>query len=166
MQILEVCIFFLGDYKEAVSWYKKSLHLEPSNYQTMVYLADAYKFLPGSEAIVDQYLNDAISSSSKQIEMNPGVAKSYQYLARSYAAMGDVNKAKEIISLSNKIDFSSAEAIYANLRIAILDRDYDLIRKLAVSLRNTEYSDKLMLADPDLSVLKEERFRDLFVIKK
>jgi len=158
--------YFLGDYVEAANWYKKSLQLEPSNYQIMVYLADVYKYLPESLDLANQYLKNAIKKSSEDIEINPKVAKSYQYLARAYAALGELAEAKKVINAANQLDSSSTESIYANLRIAILDEDDSAIKKYAINLLETEYSDKLLLADPDLAVLKEMKFRDVFLTVK
>ena len=101
--------------------------------------------------------------ASEEIKINPGIAKIYQYLARSYAGLGEIEKAKEIILISNGIESSSTESIYANLRVSILDGHEKSIRKFAKELIDTEYSYELIFADPDLSVLKEDRFRDVFV---
>jgi adenylate cyclase len=158
--------YFMGDFEKSCQWYKKALKLEPYDYQLMVYLGDAYKFIPEKAVLSNNYFNSAVERSLEEIEINQGVAKSYQYLARSYAALGLLKKAKETIFYANKLDSSSTEAIYANLRIAILDGDEIAIRSFSKALLETEYSDKLLLADPDLSVLKEDRFKDVFVSQK
>lgn len=158
--------YFMGEYGSASEWYKKALSLDPYDYQIMVYLGDVYKFIPGQSDLSNYYFNEAIARSLEEIKVNKGVAKSYQYLARSYAALGDLEAAKRAVLISNELDSSSVEAIYANLRVSILDNNESEIKYLSKALLDTEYSDKLMLADPDLSVLKEERFKDLFINQK
>lgn len=152
-----------GDFRKAVSMYLEALRLQPENYQLMVFLADAYKFIPGRKSMADYYFNEAIRVASDVAAVNPNIAKSYQYLARSFAYFGELEKAKKIMVIADGLGANGSDAYYAHLRIAILEKDEKNIRMYTKRLLETEYSDKLLLADPDFSVLKEERFNDLFV---
>lgn len=157
--------YYAGDFKKAVDMYEKAIRLQPENCQWLVFLADAYKFIPGERKMADKYFSDAIELANKEILMAPNVAKNYQYVARSYAYFGEYEKAKKMMNVADGISSNSSDAYYAHLRIYVLQDDYENIRKYAKHLLDTEYSDKLLLADPDFSVLKEDRFRDLFVRK-
>lgn len=154
-----------GDFKKAAYFYEKALRLQPSNYQLMSNLGDTYKFISGQKITADSYFNSAIKFAEEEIENNKNIARSYQYLARGLAYFGRIDEAKGAMKLADDLDKESAESCYTHLRIAVLGGDEAEIKKYAACLLDTEYSDKLLLSDPDFSVLKEVRFEDLFVNK-
>lgn len=149
-------------FTKALIMYKQALRLEPDNYQWMVYVAEAYKFIPGKEDLAEFYFRNAVKSARKDIETNPNIAKSYRYLALALIYFDEISEAKEAILLADKLDERSIEALSCNLRIAIAEKNDDKIRGYVKKLLESQYSDKLLLANPDFSVLKESRFGDLF----
>lgn len=151
-----------GDFAKAAEMFEQALRLQPENYQWMVFLADAYKYIRGGKKAANEFFNEAIRLARKEIALSPDIAKSYQYLARSLAYFGDLEEANSMLSIADVMDPNSADAYYAHLRVAVLEQDDEKIIKYAQHLLETQYSDKLLLADPDLSVLKEERFNHLF----
>ncbi|MES2676146.1 MAG: tetratricopeptide repeat protein, partial [Pseudomonadota bacterium] len=155
-----------GEYQKAVDMFEKAIRLEPENYQWMVCIADAYKFIPAKKQLADEYFKRAIRLANEEININPNIARSYQYLARARAYFGEVSKANEMMAVADTLDPESTEALYAHLRIAVTESNDEKIRKYAKSLLETEYSVKLLLADPDFSVLKETRFNDLMAQQK
>lgn len=158
--------YFSKDYQKALEMYEEALRLEPLNYQWMAYIADAYKFLPEGKSLADEYFNSVIKYASQEVLLNPKIAKAYQYLARAYAYFGDVEEAKKMMIVADEIDSSSTESLYTHLRIAIISNDEVDIKKYASRLLDGEYSDKLLLSDPDFSVLKESKFSDVFIKQK
>lgn len=152
-----------GAINEAAKLYEKALMLQPKNYQFMMYVADAYKFIPNKKNDASDYFKRAIKSAEEEIKINKNIAKAYQCLARAYAYFGDLSKANDLMAEADKLDAASADSYYTHLRIAVIENESDKIAKYALSLLKTEYSIKLLLADPDFSVLKEDRFRHLFV---
>ena len=154
--------YSLSDFEKAAEMYEQAHKLDPVHYQWMAYVGDAYKFIPEKKHLADIYFRSVIKYAEKEISSNPNVAKSYQYLARAYAYFGDLQRANNYMVVADKIDSNSTEAFYSHLRVAILELDDEKIRKYTKYLLGTEYSDKLILADPDFSVLKESRYADLF----
>lgn len=160
-------MFYLsGDFVRAVEFYEKAMRLQPDSYQFMVYLADAYKFIPDKKHLADKYFNDAIKFCLGEIEKNKNVASAYQYLARSHIYFGNMQAAREAMILADQLDSVSAESCYSNLRIAVVGNNDADVRKYTLCLLGMEYSEKFILNDPDFSILKEERFRNLFVNNK
>lgn len=156
-------MFYLsGDFEKAAELYEKAMMLEPESYQFMVYLADAYKFIPSKKSLADKYFYDAISHAKKEISNNKSIARAYQYLARSLVYFGDVKMARETMGIADQLDSISAESCYSHLRIAVIDKNEEDIRRYTQCLLNTEYSAKFILSDPDFSILKEGRFNNLF----
>ena len=155
--------YFSRDFKKAIDMFLSAHRLEPRNYQWIVYLADAYKFLPDKKEMADEYFNAAMLLAQEDIDLNPKIPKSYQYLARCHVYFGQLSTAKELMRVSDQLDFGSTEALYAHLRIAVAESNESDIRKYVKKLLEVEYSDKLILADPDFSALKEEKYRDIFV---
>ncbi len=154
-----------SEFKKAIYFYKKALALEPENYQWMVCLADAYKFVRGGKAEADRLFKKAMISAKEEISVNENIGKAYQYLARSYAYFGELEKAEKIMQKADKLDPVSAEAYYTHLRIAVLKGDKNKIETYVNKLLNTEYSGQLLLADPDFSVLKGKDYNHIFVNK-
>lgn len=155
--------YLSGDYKKAVKMYSEALRLEPENYQWMAYVADAYKFLPDGKLLADDYFNNVIRYANNEVLISPNTAKAYQYIARAHSYFGDIDRAKKMMVLADEIDSESTEALYTHLRIAIASRDDESIKKYALHLLDGEYSDKLLLSDPDFSILKESRFSGVFL---
>lgn len=156
--------FYLsGDFEKAIEFYNKALALEPTNYQWLVYLGDAYKFVPGKKDQASRYFERAMKMAQEDINANAGIARAYQYLARCLAYFGKIEEAKKIMVTADTLDSSSAEAYYTHLRIAVLDNDEKNIARYVTNLLRTEYSANLLLADPDFRILKESRFKKIFV---
>ena len=152
-----------GEFEKAMEAYKKALKLEPNNYQLLSYLGDAYKFIPGKKNSANDVFNKVIEVATQEIKINNGIAKSYQALARSYAYFGDIERANLMMSNADLLDPNSTDAFYSNLRVAVAEKNDAKIFRYARSLLNNEYSAKLLLADPDFSILKEEKYKELFV---
>lgn len=158
--------YFSENYLKALEMYKKALRLEPDNYQWMASIADTYKYIPEKRHLANEYFQDVIECASAELAINPNIARTYQYLARAYGGLGDMDSAKKMMNAANHIDFTSTESLYTNLRIAVLMADDESIKKYASSLLDAEYSDKLILSDPDFSILKESRFSSVFINQK
>lgn len=154
--------YFSKEYSEALIMYKKALNLEPQNYQYIVSIADTYKYILNGENNSQIYFKMAIKIAREEIETNPQIAKAYYFLAISLAHLGDIKQANEVLAQADPMDGSSAEAFYSHLRVSILSDDNKNIRKYVRYLLDLEYSESLLLADPDFSILKDNQFRDLF----
>jgi adenylate cyclase len=155
-----------GDYEKSAKMHEQALRLDPENCQWMVYLADAYKFIPTKKGLAERYFNSAIKNATTEIQINPNIVKNYHCLATSFLYFGEIIKANEMADIANKLEPESAETYYVHLRIAIFENNEQKIREYAQHLLATEYSVKLLLSEPDFSVLKEARFKDLFTKQK
>jgi adenylate cyclase len=154
------------DFKKALDMYEKALRLEPRNYQWMVYIADTCKFIPKKKELANEYFKSAINATQEEIAVNPNIAKSYRYLAISLAYIGNILEANKILEAADKLDSGNTSAFYSHLRIAVVEANDQKIRRYAKQLLDSQYSDKLLLADPDFAILKEKQFQDLFVVTK
>lgn len=155
-----------GDYEKSAEMHEQALRLDPENCQWMVYLADAYKFIPTKKKLADDYFKKAIKYGSEEIQVNPDIAKNYRCLATSFLYFGDMTKANEMASMFDKLEPESAETYYVHLRIAVFEKNEQKIREYAQHLLETEYSVKLLQSEPDFVVLKEARFNDIFIQQK
>ncbi|RYY04593.1 MAG: adenylate/guanylate cyclase domain-containing protein [Gammaproteobacteria bacterium] len=155
-----------NNFKKAAEMFEEALRIEPENCQGMVYLADAYKFIPSKKNLANEYFKRASESARREIEINSKIAKNYQCLATALAFFGEIENANEIMKNADNLDPESAETMYVHLRIAIIEHNDQKIRQYVKDLLETEYSVKLLLAEPDFAVLKEVRFKDLFISQK
>lgn len=156
-------IYYLsGDFFKAAEMYEKALRLEPTNCQILAHVADAYKFIADQKGKADFYFNSAIHYADEDITINPSLAKCYRYKAIALVYFGDILQAKEVIFSVNRLDSSSIESLSVNLRVSVAAGDVEDIKRYTKKLLDAGYSDKLLLANPDFSVLKEPRFSDLF----
>lgn len=154
--------YFSHQYHKALEMYEKALRIDPRDYQIMTSMGDTYKHIDNDSMMAAHYFNQAVIAAKNEIKENSKVAKPYYFMAIALACLGDLPQSNAILNIADQIDGISTEAFYSHLRVAILDLDEQRIRKYAKKLLETEYSDKLLLADPDFSVLKEDRFNDLF----
>lgn len=154
--------YLTRNFSKALDMYERAVRLEPDNYQWMAYLADTYKYLPDKKSMADFYFRNAIRAARKDIEINPNIAKSYRYLAIALSYFNELAEANEALSLADKLDATSIEALSCHLRIAIAEKNESRIKHNVKKLLDAHYSDKLLLANPDFSVLQESRFSGLF----
>lgn len=153
--------YSIGNVEKAAFFYKKALEIQPENYQLMIYLADALKFRSSNFEESKKNVDRAIKFAQEEVKSNSNVAKAYQYLARAYALHGDLQRANSYMMLADQLDSESTESFYSNLRIAVLENDEEKIKLYALKLIKTEFSARLLLSDPDFSILNQERFKVL-----
>jgi len=154
--------YLIGNFEKAALFYEDAIELQPDSYQYMVYLADSYRHLNDKNYLVGQVFSDAIKIAKREINTNKNIATPYQYLARMYAQLGHIDEAKAMMEYADKLDASSSETYYSHLRLAVLEKDDLKIRLYVEKLLETEYSVRLLLSDPDFSVLHDSKFQDLF----
>ncbi|ACE82702.1 tetratricopeptide repeat protein [Cellvibrio japonicus] len=154
--------YTLGAFDKAAEMYSEALQLEPDNYQYLAYLGDAYKHISGKNKQASECFERVIKYAAVDRQNNPRSARSYYYLARAYTYFGNLAKANELMDIADGLEPNSTEANYTHLRIALTELDDERIKMYATKLLDAEYSYELLLADPDLSLLKEEKFRDIF----
>jgi adenylate cyclase len=155
--------YYSSDFKSASEFYRKALDLQPDNYQFMVYLADAYKFLPNKKVVSNRLFSQALKLAEKEILTNGGKANAYVYSARSYLQLGDIGRANEMISAADFLDSRSTDIRYTHLRIALAEKNEMKIRQYAAELLKTEYSVNLLLSDPDLAQLNDPKLKSLIL---
>ena len=95
-----------------------------------------------------------LSENSDVESVNP---KIYQFMARAYIGVGNVEKAEAAIRISDSIDDSSVDANYAHLKIAIKKKDIEMVKVYVGRLIDSGYSTNLVKADPGLSFLLDNK---------
>ncbi|RYY76879.1 MAG: adenylate/guanylate cyclase domain-containing protein [Gammaproteobacteria bacterium] len=154
--------YFLGDYLKAANMYQEALRLEPDNYITMLNLAAVFLLLPDKKHLSEDLFNKVLVLAGQDTEMNPNNVIGYLYSALAFANLQNVTEAKKMLMLADAIENSSSESYYTHLKIAVVNRDNDDIRRYAKALIATGYSEKTLRADPSFLVLKEKQFKDVF----
>ncbi|MDF3013530.1 MAG: adenylate cyclase [Cellvibrio sp.] len=154
--------YLSGEYEKSVSMFYQALRLEPMNYEWIVNIADAYMHIAGEKDTAKSYCERAVALTKKEVSIKPDVAKSYYYLARSYACLRNLPDAKKALMEADALNVENIDGLYAHLRVAVLDEDEESIKHYVKKLINAEYSYSLILADPEFAVLKEKKFHDVF----
>lgn len=159
-------VFYVDkNFEKAAFYYAKALELEPNNYQYMAYLGDAFKFMPLKKHLAAKCFDDVIKYANSEIDVNSNIEKPYQYLARAYAYLGEIKKAKEYMLIADNLGGNNTESYYSHLRIAVLEQDEKNIVEYANKLLSNEYTLGLLLADPDFVLLNEDRIKKLLILK-
>ncbi len=154
--------YFSGNFQKAIEMYQQALRLEPDNVEFLVNIGDAYFFANGNNAIADKYFKKAQWQAEKELQSNKGGVSHYQLAALAYGHFGDLDKAKKMIAAADEFDAKNTISLYVHLRLAVLEGDDLAIRDRLSALLASNYSEKLVLADPYFSVLKQARFQDVF----
>lgn len=154
--------YFMGDYLNAAKMYQEALRLEPDNYFIMSNLATAYSLIPEKRHLSKDIFNKVLYLANQDSQLNPNTAIGYQYSAIAYASTEKISDAKKMLMIADEIEKSSSESHYAHLKVAVIEKNTDDIRRYAKALVSTGYSEKTLRADPNFSVLKEEQFKDVF----
>lgn len=79
--------FSKGNYKEAITLYKKALEADPTHYKAQLYLGDCYYML-------NEY-QDAIREFKKAVDRKPYLLEARKYLADAYYKAGLYDKSLE-----------------------------------------------------------------------
>lgn len=136
--------------------------MEPTNYQWMAFLGDAYKFIPGKKDKADFFFESVIKYAYEDIDRNKNIATSYLYLARAYAYFNDFANANQMLDMADDLGGHGLEFYYSGLRVAVLEKDEQKVKKYVECLLETEYSANVLLSDPDFSVLQGKEYKSLF----
>jgi len=154
--------FFSGNNGKAIEMFQKALMLEPDNYEWLVNIADVYSQGSGENELGNMYYKKAIDCIKNSISEERKVAKIYQYLARAYAALGELEKADDAIKIADSLEVDGFDSNYAHLIISMRKNDNEAISFYTKRLLQSGYSDNLIKADPNLFLLKGDEFLHLF----
>lgn len=154
--------YFSGDFEKAVAMYQQALHLQPTNLLALINIADAYNFLIGKKFKADEYFHKVLSQSITDTTSNSGSITGYHGMALAKARFGEISEAKEMLHIAYTLDPQNSVSQYIELRIAVLEGNPTAIRDAVQKLIAGGYSEKLILADPYFSILKDKQFNDIF----
>jgi len=154
--------YLSGDFKSAIEMYQQALYLQPNNVEFLVNIADAYFFSSNNKSIADEYFSKAKTQGEKEIKSNPGSISGYQFMALVCAHFKDIEQAKKMMQIADKLDMENTFSYYVKLRISILESDEKAIHHFAHELISRGYSEKLIRADPYFMALREKRFDNIF----
>lgn len=156
--------YYMGDFENAIEAYQQAIKLEPTNIQYLNNIADAYVFFSGGSKLADEYAKKVKMYAENDVNINSTSIIGYQYLALAYIHFNNIELAKKIIKeKSSQLDSGNAFWQYINLRISVAEKNEPDIQLFSRKLQDAGYSEKLILADPYFSVLKEKRFQGVFV---
>lgn len=157
-----VMYYYFGDFEKAVEYYLKAIKLEPKNSKFLINIADAYNFTISHKKMADEYFRKSKMYADEDINNNPREISGYLYASLAQIHFGKLDEAKKMIDIANNIDSNYPFSYYVRLRMAIAEKNELDINFYAQKLRSIGYSEKLILADPYFTVLKESRFNNVF----
>jgi serine/threonine-protein kinase len=120
---LGTCYYYAGRYSDAAAAYAKATSMSPSSYRYQANLADAYRWIPGSEEKSTQSYDSAIALARKQVELNERNADARSRLAECLAKRGKIAEAQTEIATALRIDKTDVNSIYRAAIVSLLAGD-------------------------------------------
>lgn len=149
-------LYYLSShFNDALEMYQMALKLEPENYEWQINIADLYKYGMNDKDSARRYYQMALDSLMGGANKLNIVPKNYQYMARAYIGLGEVENAEHAIGVSDVLDSSSIDANYAHLKLAIAKNDLESVGFYIRQLIDSGYSYNLIVSDPGLSYFRD-----------
>lgn len=151
-------MFYLSaDFEEALDMYQMALQLEPDSYEWQVNIADLYRYGLKNEKKALLHYRIALNNIEKIARTTSLMPRDYQYMARAYIGVDSVEKAEDAMRISDAVESSSIDSIYAHLKIAIKKSDMELVKRYVEMLLAGGYSANLVKSDPGLFFLRDNK---------
>ena len=152
---LGTAYFFLKQYPNAAGMFEKAVALNPNDTQTMVNLADAYRWSDQADKAHATY-QQAIALGFKELQTNPQNAEVMAQIALSYAKTSNVQQADEFMRKARVIDKDNIQYIYDQAEInTIAKRIPEALKSLQDALEK-HYPAEYAVGDPELGPLQKE----------
>jgi len=150
---LGTAYFCLKQYANSVEMFEKAVQLNPNDTQTMVNLADAYRWA-GQKDKARTIYEQSISLGYKELQTNPQDSGVMMQVALSYAKIGNAQEADRYIRRARAIDKRNVNYMYAEAEIdALLGRVPEALKALKEALDN-HYPAESAASDPELANLQ------------
>ena len=150
---LGTAYFCLKQYTNSVEMFEKAVQLNPNDTQTMVNLADAYRWA-GQKDKARTIYEQSISLGYKELQTNPQDSGVMMQVALSYAKIGNAQEADRYIRRARAIDKRNVNYMYAEAQIdALLGRVPEALKALKEALDN-HYPAESAASDPELANLQ------------
>jgi tetratricopeptide (TPR) repeat protein len=150
---LGTAYFCLKQYSNSVGMFEKAVQLNPNDTQTMVNLADAYRW-DGQKDKGRAVYQQSISLGYKELQTNPQDSSVMAQIALSYAKIGNAQEADTYIRRARTIDKHNVNYMYAEAQTnALLGRVPEALKALKEALDN-HYSAESAASDPELGNLR------------
>jgi len=150
---LGTAYFCLKQYSNAVEMFEKAVQLNPNDTQTMVNLADAYRWA-GQRDKAGTIYQQSISLGYKELQTNPQDSGVMAQVALSYAKIGNAQEADTYIRRARSIDKRNVNYMYAQAEInALLGRTPEALKALKEAL-DSHYPAESAASDPELASLQ------------
>jgi serine/threonine-protein kinase len=109
---LGTCYYFLGRYSEAADAYQKAIRITPKQYIYWANLADAQRWIPGSDAKASAAYEEAINLERDELALNPTDVSVRARLAECLAKHGNYKDAQTEISRALAADSTTPVILY------------------------------------------------------
>jgi len=147
--------FELKQYANSVETFEKAAAMNPNDTQTIVNLADAYRWSGQQDKSRATY-QQAISLGYKELQTNPQDADVMAQMALSYAKTGDAQQAVTFVHRARAIDKSNAAYVYDEAEIeAILGRASEALKVLREAFEK-HYPAEYAAADPEFGKIQSD----------
>jgi len=151
-----------ADFETAEKMYLKAMEVNPADYQSALFLAQAYTSMGRKHDEMRVRLG-ALDTIQRHLEMNPHDTRALYFGAQNLALIGENEKALELAERALGQDRDEPVVLYNVACFYALQGDHDKCIELLTRAIDQGWGDKEWLeTDSDLDALrKDERFRAL-----
>ena len=151
-------------FEDAARLFKQAAEARPEDYQAMSLAQNMYEGL-GQANLAENAARETVVRVTRALEINPGDSRAMVLGAQAYRALGDPQRAVDMVEKAYALDPESPSTAYNSAclyaGIGEIDRALDLI-EVAIGLgsRNKRYFE----TDPDFKQLQDHaRFKELLL---
>lgn len=154
--------FYLQDFQQAAAMYSRAVELTPDDYQLWAALADAYSFMPGSEADATSSYEKAIELVEAYLDLNADDGYALAGLAHYLAATGQSDQAAWRLARAVELAPNNMYVHYYAALVAANSGDVDAAVDASRRALDNGYPSSLLVAEPGLRDLVDSaKFREL-----
>lgn len=154
--------FYLQDFEQAAAMYLRAVELTPDDYQLWGALADAYSFMPGSEADSASSYEKAIELAEAYFNLSADDGYTLAALAHYHASIGRSDQAAWRLARAVELEPGNMYVHYFAALVAASSGDVDAAVDASRRAMDNGYPSKLLAAEPGLRNLADSaKFREL-----
>jgi len=153
---LGTCYYSLGRYSDAARHYATAVAINANSYRYLASLADAYRWMPGSEKKANESYDHAIDLASRQSALNPRDVLAKSRLAECLAKRGRLREARTEIQAALDIDRTDGETMKRAAIVSLLSGNDEAAVKLLVDAIHAGYSRREIERDPEFAILRQK----------
>jgi tetratricopeptide (TPR) repeat protein len=155
---LGTCYYELGRYSDAATVYAKAIEMTPKNFRYWANLADAHRWIPGSEAKANDAYDHAIDLAGEQIKLNDRDLDARSRLAECLAKRGKFNDAHTQLKAAMAIDKNDLETMHRAAIVAMLEQNYEEASRWLTQAVQHGFNKAKLERDPEFAILRQKPY--------